>query len=66
VDQRRHGSSLTAALRVFIMLYFRTAATEEGHAEAGHGNGAIEPEKPAKTFPARGYVEDRLEVLARR
>lgn len=66
VDQRRHGSSLTAALRVFIMLYFRIAATEEGHAEAGHGNDAIESEKPAKTSPARGYVEDRLEVLARR
>jgi predicted DNA-binding ribbon-helix-helix protein len=29
--------TLTAALRVFIVDYFRGAATEEGHALAGHG-----------------------------
>jgi predicted DNA-binding ribbon-helix-helix protein len=29
--------TLTAALRVFIANYFRDAATEEGHARAGHG-----------------------------
>jgi predicted DNA-binding ribbon-helix-helix protein len=32
------GSSLTAAIRVFIMLYYKVAATEEGHARAGHGD----------------------------
>lgn len=31
-------TSLTAAIRVFLMLYFRAAATEEGHVRAGHGN----------------------------
>ena len=31
-------TSLTAAIRVFLMLYFRAASTEEGHAKAGHGN----------------------------
>ncbi len=31
-------SSLTASIRVFLMLYFRAAATEEGHYRAGHGN----------------------------
>ena len=31
-------SSLTAAIRVFLMLYFRAAATEVGHVKAGHGN----------------------------
>lgn len=31
-------SSLTAAIRVFLMLYFRSATTEAGHANAGHGN----------------------------
>lgn len=30
-------TSLTAAIRVFIMLYYRAAATEEGHTKAGHG-----------------------------
>ena len=31
-------TSLTAAIRVFLMLYYRAAATEEGHRRAGHGN----------------------------
>lgn len=32
---RRHGaSSLTAAVRVFVLSYFRAAATEEGHRRA--------------------------------
>lgn len=35
--RKRANSTLTAAIRVFIMLYFRAAATEEGHARAGHG-----------------------------
>ena len=33
------NSSLTAAIRVFIMAYFRAAATEDGHHKAGHGPG---------------------------
>lgn len=31
-------TSLTAAIRVFLMLYYRAATTEEGHQRAGHGN----------------------------
>ena len=30
-------TSLTAAIRVFIMLYYRAASTEEGHTRVGHG-----------------------------
>ncbi len=37
IDKRRRASSLTAAIRVFIVNYFRAAATEEGHASIGHG-----------------------------
>ncbi len=37
IDRRRQASSLTAAIRVFIMAYFKSAATEEGHARIGHG-----------------------------
>lgn len=37
VDERRQASSLTAAIRVFILAYFRAAATEDGHAAVGHG-----------------------------
>ncbi len=32
------STSLTAAIRVFLMLYYRAAATEDGHVRAGHGN----------------------------
>ncbi len=37
IDERRRASSLTAAIRVFIVTYFRAAATEDGHASTGHG-----------------------------
>jgi predicted DNA-binding ribbon-helix-helix protein len=37
VSQRRTRSSLTAALRVFVLGYFRAAATESGHLDVGHG-----------------------------
>lgn len=36
-SRRRAGLSLTAAIRIFLMLYFKAAATEEGHTKAGHG-----------------------------
>jgi predicted DNA-binding ribbon-helix-helix protein len=38
IEQTRQESSLTAAIRVTIMLYFKTAATERGHVRAGHGS----------------------------
>lgn len=38
VGQQRRGSSLTAAMRVFALTYFRVAATREGHRRAGHGS----------------------------
>jgi predicted DNA-binding ribbon-helix-helix protein len=34
---KQANTSLTAAIRVFVMTYFRVAATEEGHNKAGHG-----------------------------
>jgi predicted DNA-binding ribbon-helix-helix protein len=40
VAQRKLAeTSLTAAIRVFIMIYYKAAATEDGHARAGHGVG---------------------------
>jgi predicted DNA-binding ribbon-helix-helix protein len=46
--------TLTAALRVFIASYFRDAATEEGHARAGHGREApIGSLPPSATAPTR-------------
>ncbi len=38
---KRH-SSLTSALRMFIVIYYRKAATETGHVKAGHGSGSLQ------------------------
>ena len=38
---KQENTSLTAAIRVFVMAYFRAAATEDGHSKAGHGYGSI-------------------------
>ncbi len=36
--RKNPNTSLTAAVRVFLMLYFRAAATEDGHKRAQHGD----------------------------
>jgi predicted DNA-binding ribbon-helix-helix protein len=36
--RKKPNTSLTASIRVFLMLYFRASSTEEGHRRAGHGN----------------------------
>ena len=36
-NARHRGSGLTARVRVFVLGYFRAAATEQGHMNAGHG-----------------------------
>lgn len=37
VRNRERRGSLTASVRVFVLLYFRAAATEHGHNRVGHG-----------------------------
>lgn len=37
VEAAGHAGGRTSAVRVFILNYFRNAATEIGHAGAGHG-----------------------------
>ena len=36
-EVRGSAGTLTAAIRVWIAAYYKAAATEEGHAKAGHG-----------------------------
>lgn len=36
--RKNPNTSLTAAIRVFMMLYYRAATTEQGHSKAQHGN----------------------------
>ena len=37
-NKKKPQASLTSAIRVFLMLYYRSATTEEGHMRSGHGN----------------------------
>ncbi len=53
-------TSLTAAIRVFLMLYFRASSTEDGHRRCGHGDFAnmlararITREQLGKPAPAK-------------
>jgi predicted DNA-binding ribbon-helix-helix protein len=38
-DRKPPRGSLTSALRVFILDYFRKSSTEDGHSRIGHGQG---------------------------
>src|SRR5690242_10716459 len=38
-ERKEAGTSLTSAIRVFLVAYNRAAATEEGHMWARHGGG---------------------------
>ncbi|MCC6716514.1 MAG: ribbon-helix-helix domain-containing protein [Acetobacteraceae bacterium] len=37
IEHRVHPGGRTSAVRVFVLTYFRTAASEDGHRAAGHG-----------------------------
>lgn len=50
IEQRRAHSSRTAAVRAFILGYFREAASDAGHQRAGHG--AL-PQDVTKIRPSR-------------
>lgn len=52
--RKNKRTSLTAAIRVFLMLYFRAATTEDGHARAGHGS--FDSMKRRAGFHERGAV----------
>jgi len=64
ISMRKHtGTSLTAAVRVFLMLYFRAASTEEGHKKAGHGSFAQMRDRarlPQAYQPMNGRVRAAL------
>lgn len=46
IDKETLQGGRTSAVRVFVLQYFRAAATEEGHAAAGHGRAAPPPAPP--------------------
>ena len=47
IEERGHPGGRTSAVRVFILTYFRNAATETGHRLAGHGDADGVPPPPA-------------------
>lgn len=54
IAKEHKGYNLTAATRAFILAYFRAAATEDGHAAAGHGpRPGARPSLDAPKAPAR-------------
>lgn len=36
-EKKAANITLTAAIRIFLILYYKSAATEDGHRKAGHG-----------------------------
>ncbi len=58
VNNMRRESGMTAALRVYIVSYFRSAATEDGHNLAGHGS-------PETEAAADGKIDDNHVIAAR-
>jgi predicted DNA-binding ribbon-helix-helix protein len=54
-----HGS-LASSLRVFILDYFRTSATEDGHRRVGHGQGMFLSEQ-AERRQIRSFKADSLD-----
>lgn len=37
IEARGHAGGRTSAVRVYVLQYYRSAATEQGHLTAGHG-----------------------------
>ncbi|HEY9080948.1 ribbon-helix-helix domain-containing protein [Magnetovibrio sp.] len=58
IEQRRKGSSRTAAVRAFILQYFREAASDTGHLKAGHGK--LSTNKRDDTSKDRGGLAANL------
>lgn len=64
-EAKEAEASLTGAIRVFLLAYFRHAATEEGHNRAGHGHGRLtvhgtvfEESRRGTPKPGRSRVPD--------
>ena len=66
VEQVGHAGGRTSAVRVFVLSYFREAATEAGHASAGHGTLSVNghPEPP-RNAPGSGVSEPASRVAVR-
>ena len=60
-EGKENPGGRTSAVRVFVMDYFRSAATEDGHAAVGHGvlpHGPIEMEDRPLALPPDMLMEE--------
>ena len=56
VDMRARNGGRTSAVRVHVLGYFRSAATEDGHRRAGHGTRGA----PSSVDPAAGAAIQKV------
>jgi predicted DNA-binding ribbon-helix-helix protein len=61
IERRGHPGGRTSAVRVHLLAYFRTAATEDGHHRTGHGT--LPAPARAESLPA-GWTEDQSALVA--
>ncbi|MCK5385175.1 MAG: ribbon-helix-helix domain-containing protein [Alphaproteobacteria bacterium] len=52
-------TSLTAAIRVFLMLYYKAAATDIGHKDAGHGDFSVMKRRARIPATYKSYFEKK-------
>ncbi len=64
--RKKEGTSLTAAIRVFLMLYFRSASSEEGHNNAGHGSFSNMKARARIPSEFEGFFEKKRRYKSRR
>jgi predicted DNA-binding ribbon-helix-helix protein len=60
VEAAGHAGGRTSAIRVFILNYYRTAATESGHAGVGHG--PILRSRLAEMTSLRGIIPSHASI----
>ncbi len=59
-------TSLTAAIRVFLMLYYKAATTDVGHRNAGHGDFDVMKRRAKIPAAYMGYFDKRESKTARK
>ncbi|MGQ0526725.1 MAG: ribbon-helix-helix domain-containing protein [Alphaproteobacteria bacterium] len=63
--RKRPATTLTAAIRVFIMLYFRAASTKEGHVRAGHGDFEFMKQRAGVVSDAALFAKQKTQDILR-
>lgn len=63
--RKKEKTSLTAAIRVFLMLYYRSATTEEGHFKAGHGDFKVMMDRANNMMPKAQPIYKNHESIKR-